>query len=185
MNCPPVLGDGIRVSTDGAVDFPYRGVEVSLSEEIVRIFGERLAPQDLEDMLRLSVKDKTVLVSMNWAFCSEAHFKQRIELLERLRDDSNLQGYYFVIRNDQDGYDLMRNYRDEGNDVFYDAKNDKDKKQNKWQAWFIALAVADYGICIYQTKDGCGIVSENTAREFMAFEDVARDKPGFGFQMMG
>eukprot|EP00415_Alexandrium_ostenfeldii_P000173 UN0173 len=178
--CPSQLSCGVVVSTDSR-DFPYRPAD--FEEKIMETFGSRLAPMDVEDMLRLSVDEKTVLVSMNWAFCNAENYRRRIKVFEQLRDDPTYNGCYFVIRNDQMGHDLMRNYRDEGSDVFYSAKGDKSQAQNKWQAWFIALAVVNFGVCISQAKGSQKIVTENTCREFLAFQEHARCRRDFKFKM--
>lgn len=161
----------VLVEKPGQEAFPLKkGAE--LSADVMSIFGERLVPQDLNDMFRRATTKKTVLVSMNWAFCTEANYQKRLETLRVLAMDPLYEDFEFIIRNDQVGYDLKANYAADGH-VFGSTKTDPKNSQKQWECWFCALTVATRGICITQRQaDGKHIVSANTARELLAFKDM-------------
>eukprot|EP00415_Alexandrium_ostenfeldii_P000261 UN0261 len=152
--------------------------------DIENIFRERLCPVGIEAMLKFATEHKVVVVSMNWAFVDEAGYLKRQELLRGMMDDEDYKGHRFIICNDQVGEAMNTSYTDEVN-PFRSAKC-SDKKQNKWEVWFIGCLLAEIGVCIAQDLQGSPAVTENTAREYLAMSQDSGTREGFklGFKLI-
>eukprot|EP00415_Alexandrium_ostenfeldii_P001836 UN1836 len=186
MRCPGKIGENCVVIPNRQVGevFPYKPMVKRNGKTIPRlwvdienIFGNRLCPVDIEDMLTFATEYKVVVVSMNWAFVDEAGYLKRQELLRGMMNDDDYKGHRFIICNDQVGEAMNTSYTDEVNPFRSEKCNNKEQKQ--WVTWFIGCLLAEFGVCIAQDVQGSPAVTENTAREYLAMSQDSGTRKGF------